>query len=95
MNAPWFDPAGTRAEFLPHEFLVVEIIIGDAEVVGVGRVRPAGLFIRTAFRAGLGPARHYHATIGANLRGHLRFTICNLRAHSLFLTVGKLATRKS
>ena len=43
-----------RPEFLFYKFIVVEIFIRQAEAAGVGRFRPAGFFIGTAFRTGFG-----------------------------------------
>ena len=56
LDAAGFEAA--RAELLLHEFLVIEILLGNAQMVGVGGIRPACFFIRAAFRAGFGPARH-------------------------------------
>src|ERR1035438_6520211 len=70
-----------RRKFLLHEFVVVKMLVGDAEAVGVGGIRPAGFFIGAAFRAAFRVARHVRAAVGANLWSHLRYTIYALSLH--------------
>src|ERR1017187_500938 len=74
-----------RRKFLLHEFVVVKMLVGDAEVVGVGGIRPAGFFIGAAFGAAFCVARHIRAAVGTSLRGHLRFTIYDLRGCRFFV----------
>ena len=49
VNAARFDPA--RAKLLFYKIIIVEMFVGNAQPVGRGRIRPAGVFIRAAFRA--------------------------------------------
>jgi hypothetical protein len=62
---------GTFAfEFAFNEILVIEAVVRQIEPFNVGRLRPAGLFIRAAFRTGPGIAWHFRAAIGAYFRRH-------------------------
>lgn len=60
--------AGTK--FFLHELVVVKRLVGEAEVVGIGGLRPAGRFIRAAAGTSLGLARHRGTAVGTNLRIH-------------------------
>ena len=57
-------------KFPLHEIVVIEILIRQAESVGVGCFRPAGVFIRTAFWTRLGAGRDVCAAVGAGFGRH-------------------------
>jgi len=71
----WLDLVGGTgrvAEFLLHKFIVIELVIGQAESLGFSAVGPAGLFIRPALRASPSMARDFGAAGGASFRWHRR-----------------------
>ena len=69
MDAARFGTGGTK--LLLYKIVVVELLVGDAEMAGVGGSGPAGRFICAATRTGLGLGRHHRAAVGTNLGRHL------------------------
>src|SRR5689334_355062 len=51
-------------ELLPDEFIIIEFLVGNAELARAGAVRPAGGFIRAALRTGPGIGRHFRTAVG-------------------------------
>jgi len=67
-----FDFTGTAAEFFLYEFFVIEFLFFlNAQAAGVGVLSPAGLFISTALRAGLGVTGNIRSAIGTGLGRHV------------------------
>ena len=62
-------PRMTR-EFLVHETIIIKIVRQNAELLGVGPVRPAGGFVRTTLRAGPGLFGNQGAALRACLGRH-------------------------
>lgn len=77
MNAAW-EEAFATSELAFDEFFVVEILVGQIQVIGFGVFGPAGFFVGTAFGTGFCVGRDFGAAVGANLWCHLRFTIHDL-----------------
>ena len=68
MDAAWDKLLPVKLAF--YEIIVIEILIRQVQVVVPRLFRPAGPFIRTAFRAGFGAERNSRAAMGANVRCH-------------------------
>ena len=71
-SAAWLGcaPLAVGAEFLAHELIVVKLLIRQAKPVGRGAIRPAGGFIRAAFRTGAGARRKNRTAVWAKVTFH-------------------------
>ena len=60
-----------RPKFLLDKFVVIKLVIRQAQIRGVRGLRPTRAFVRTAFGAGRRVPGHVGSTVGTNLGRHI------------------------
>src|SRR6516225_4415340 len=64
MNPCGYGPL--TAKFALDKPVIIKLLVRQTQPAALSSIRPAGLFIRTAFGAGLGFGRNLRATIGTS-----------------------------